>query len=269
MEGVSSVNALCEAAKAHGATRLALTDTNGLYGAIRFLQAARDARLAPILGAELVNGPHRAVILTKTPEGYANLCRLLSSRHGDASFNYIEAVCQYRAGLILITDDEHALTAWAHASPEDLYVELTPGPTMHQALAFSRRTGLPPVATSRARFVKPDDVAVHRLLRAIALNTTLSRLPPESCCASTHCHWLMPPALMEQQYPHVPAALENTLRIADACHTEWNFGKTIFPAFRRLPDTEAFALLREKTHQGAQQRYGSMQRTFERELSKN
>jgi error-prone DNA polymerase len=257
MEGVSSVNALCQAVKVQGAMRLALTDTNGLYGAIRFLQATRDSGLAPILGAELVSGTHRAVILTKSPDGYANLCRLLSSRHGDASFNCIEAIGRYRAGLILITDDEQALTAWAHASPEDLYVELTPGPMMHQALAFSRHTGLPPVATSRARFVKPDDAAVHRLLRAIALNTTLSRLPQEACCAPNH--WLMPPALMEQQYPHVPEALENTLRIADTCHTEWNFGNTIFPAFRRLPDTEAFALLREKTYRGAQQRYGGMQ----------
>ena len=268
MEGVSSVNALCQAAKAQGMTRLALTDTNGLYGAIRFLQAARDAGLAPVLGAELVSGTDRAVILAKSPDGYANLCRLLSSRHSDASFNFIEAVVRYRAGLILITDDEQALTAWAQTSIEDLYVELTSSPTMHQALAFSRRTGLPPVATSRARFVKPDEVAVHRLLRAIALDTTLSRLPPGACCAPTH--WLMPPSMLEQQFPHVPDAVENTLRIADACHTEWNFGNTIFPAFRRLSDEEAFALLKEKTFIGAQERYGrirpEIQARIEQEL---
>ena len=269
MEGVSSVNALCQAAKAQGMTRLALTDTNGLYGAIRFLQAARDAGLAPVLGAELVSGTDRAVILAKSPDGYANLCRLLSSRHSDASFNFIEAVGRYRAGLILITDDEQALTAWAQTSIEDLYVELTPSPMMHQALAFSRRTGLPPVATSRARFVKPDEIAVHRLLRAIALNTTLSRLPPGACCAPTH--WLMPPSMLEQQFPHVPDAVQNTLRIAEACHTEWNFGNTIFPAFRRLSDEEAFALLEEKTFIGAQERYGrirpEIQARIEQELA--
>ena len=110
-------------------------------------------------------------------------------------------------------------------------------------------------------------MAVHRLLRAIALNTTLSRLPREASCASTH--WLMPSALMEQQYPHVPAALENTLRIADACHTEWNFGNTIFPAFRRLPDTEAFALLQRKPIEARNSGTAASSRTFERELSKN
>lgn len=33
---------------------------------------------------------------------------------------------------------------------EDLFVELTPGAMMHQALAFSRAAELPPVATARA-----------------------------------------------------------------------------------------------------------------------
>ena len=260
MEGVSPLATLCEAVAAHGSTAMALTDTNGLYGVIRFLTIARDAGLAPLIGAELVSGARRTVILAKTPDGYANLSRLLSDRHGDPSFNLFDAVRRFRAGLILLTDDEAALLTWMQDSPEDLYVELTPGPTMHQALGVSRRTGLPPVATGRVRFVQPGGFTVHRLLRAIALNTTLSRLPPEACCVATH--WLMPPALMEKQYPHVPEALENTLRIADACHSEWNFGNTIFPAFRRLPDTEAFALLREKTYAGAQQRYGSVRQNI-------
>ena len=53
MEGVSSLTALCEAARAQGADTLALTDTNGLYGAIRFLEIAKETGLRPILGAEL------------------------------------------------------------------------------------------------------------------------------------------------------------------------------------------------------------------------
>ena len=56
MEGVSSLTALCEAARAQGADTLALTDTNGLYGAIRFLEIAKETGLRPILGAELRTG---------------------------------------------------------------------------------------------------------------------------------------------------------------------------------------------------------------------
>src|SRR5687767_10923657 len=83
MWGVATLEALCQAARAQGQTALALTDTNGLYGAIRFLEVARHEGLKPIIGAELVHGAHRAVLLAKTPIGYANLCRILSAYHGD------------------------------------------------------------------------------------------------------------------------------------------------------------------------------------------
>src|SRR4029077_8318023 len=138
MQGVPTLEALCQAVKAQGQDTLALTDTNGLYGAVRFLHVARETGLKPILGAELVHGDHRAVLLTKTPAGYANLCRVLSARHCDESFDFIGTVARSRAGLGILSDDRTALTAWRHDSAEDLYVELTPGPEMHEAVAALR-----------------------------------------------------------------------------------------------------------------------------------
>ena len=154
MQGVPSLEALCRTARAQGADTLALTDTNGLYGAIRFLDVARASGIKPILGAELTHRTQRAVLLAKTPAGYGNLCRILSARHDDA-FDFIKAVARYRAGLIILSDDQAALTAWHRQAPDNLFVELTPGPDMAEALAFSRRSGVPPVATTRARFVTP------------------------------------------------------------------------------------------------------------------
>jgi error-prone DNA polymerase len=264
MRGVSSIPALADTVRAQGGTTVALTDTNGLYGAIRFVEEARRAGLRPILGAELVTDHHRAVLLAKTPEGYANLCRVLSTRHCEPSFDFMRTVASHRAGLIVLTDDQPALQAWSQDSSQDLYVELTPGPAMHNALALSRRMHLPPVATNRAHFIRPDEFAIHRLLRTIALNTTLSRLPAEACCAPTH--WLMPPTAMRAQVPHVPEALDNTARIADSCHTDWSFRDTIFPAFRRLSNDEAFALLREKSYAGARRRYGTISPDIRRRL---
>jgi error-prone DNA polymerase len=269
MEGVSSLEAICAAARAQGVKTLALTDTNGLYGAIRFIKVAREFGLRPILGAELKKDSHRAVLLAKDVEGYANLCRILSARHCDDAFDFISAVAGHREGVVLLSDDTDALDAWRKDAPDDLYVELTPGPGMHEALGFSRRTGLPPVATNRVRFVHPEEFAVHRLLRAIALNCTLSRLSPAACCAPTH--WLAPPSAMARLSPHVPEALANTRRIAEVCRSEWNFTDTIFPAFRRLSDDKAFALLRAKTYAGAARRYGTrtpeISRRIEHELT--
>src|SRR5437868_7708327 len=173
MQGVPSLEALCQAVRIQGQDTLALTDTNGLYGAIRFLEVAREAGLKPILGAELVHEAHRAVLLAKTPGGYANLCRLLSARHGDATFEFIDSISQYRDGVVILSDDCAALEVWRHSSADDLYVELTPGPDMPELVAFSRRVSLPPVATTRAHFIHAADYPIHRLLRAIAENTTL------------------------------------------------------------------------------------------------
>src|SRR5207244_1222948 len=137
---------------------------------------------------------------------------------------------------------------WKKESPQDLYVELTPGTMMHEALAFSRRAGLPPVATNRVHFLHPHQFRLHRLLRAIALNTTLSRLPPQASCAPHH--WFAPGAALERYYPHVPHALANSVRIADACRTDWDFQNIIFPAFRQFTDEQAFLILRKKTFKG-------------------
>ncbi|MFB3146467.1 MAG: PHP domain-containing protein, partial [Nitrospirales bacterium] len=49
MEGVSSLEQLCHAAKQQEMDTLALTDTNGLYGAIRFIEVAKQYGIKPIL----------------------------------------------------------------------------------------------------------------------------------------------------------------------------------------------------------------------------
>ncbi|MEO7859904.1 MAG: PHP domain-containing protein [Nitrospirales bacterium] len=138
MQGVPTLEALCHAVREQGQDTLALTDTNGLYGAIRFLDVARESGLKPILGAELIHEDHRAVLLAKTPTGYANLCRVLSKRHCDASFDFIGTVARHREGLVILSDSLTALTAWSRDWVEDLYVELTPGPEMHEAVSISR-----------------------------------------------------------------------------------------------------------------------------------
>src|SRR6266705_1883616 len=72
------------AVKAHelGYQALALTDRNGLYGSMTFAQAAKPLGLQAITGAAvtLTDGAH-LILLAETPQGYANLCRLLTETH--------------------------------------------------------------------------------------------------------------------------------------------------------------------------------------------
>ena len=64
----------------------------------------------------------------------------------------------------------------AASGPRDLYAELVPGKERHAVLAAARRLGLPTVATNAVVMAHPEDWSLHRLLRAIHLNTTISAL---------------------------------------------------------------------------------------------
>ena len=266
MWGIHSPEALCHAARQMGMTALALTDRNGLYAIPRFLAAARDAGLAPIIGAEAVTAEHRAVLLARDQEGYSNLCRLLSDLNCRAGFDLVAALNTWRRGLVVLSDDRRLLSSLRRESDAGLFVELSPGHNLHRALVLARELQLPPVATSRALLLQPDDFLLHRVLRAIHLNTKLSRLAvADAACDSD---LLFPPSKMAEFYPHCPEALDNAGHVASLCKTDWDFSRTIFPAFRNLEADAAFHELERRAREGAVRRYGKIDGTVEARLAK-
>ena len=264
--GVRSLDDLCIAASAMGHSHLALTDRNGLYGVPHFLETARRQGLKPLLGAEAVHGDQRAVLIARNAEGYANLCRLLSDLHCRTDFNLAHSLNALRSGITVFSDRRDVLVPLRRQSAAHLYVELSPGHQMHQALSLSRELALPPVATTRAVLLENRDLEIHQVLRAIALNTKLCRLRPEDmACASDR---LLSAKDLADFYPHCPQALDNTLRIAESCRSDWDLSQTIFPAFRGLADADAFTVLEERARQGALWRYGQIDARTEARLHK-
>ena len=89
LDGASHPEALVAQAAALEMPALALTDHDAVYGAVRFLQAAREQGVRPILGAELtvadVSRPglhHHLTLLVENQAGWHNLCYLISrARH--------------------------------------------------------------------------------------------------------------------------------------------------------------------------------------------
>jgi error-prone DNA polymerase len=77
-DGGVSPEALIEAAAAMGYTHLGLTDTADFGGVVRFAWAAKEARIQPIIGAELIVDGHPAAFLARTPEGCHNLAALIT-----------------------------------------------------------------------------------------------------------------------------------------------------------------------------------------------
>ncbi len=282
MRGAASLEVLCLAARDRGMRALALTDVNGLYGAVRFFEIARAAGLRPILGAEVTAlDPRRtalgetATLLVRTREGYANLCRILTRRHRDPAFALAPTLAAGSEGLAVLAPSPALLEAVRAArGPDDLYLALGSSGTSRpsggglQRLQAARRLGIAPVAVNDVHLLDARDFDLHRLLRAIALNTTRDRVPPEELASPQA--WLKPPAEMERAYPHCPEAVAATARLAERCALEappW--GDLVFPRFSDLvagadasraaeARRDGFDLLKARCEEGARRRYGTI-----------
>ena len=97
LDGASHPEELAAEAVRLGLSAVALTDHDGLYGAVRFAEAARAFGLPTVFGAELTvtgagtrprpapvspipDGAH-LVVLARDPEGYARLSRGIAEAH--------------------------------------------------------------------------------------------------------------------------------------------------------------------------------------------
>ncbi|MBN2032889.1 MAG: DNA polymerase III subunit alpha [Deltaproteobacteria bacterium] len=256
--GMGTVENLCRCAKAQGMERLALTDTNGLYGLIYFIEAAKETGLLPIVGSEIVADGHRAVLLVRNQDGYVNLCRIISARQCHQDFDLIKALKEWREGLIVFSDDVTLLKALKKDSAEDLFVEMSPGYNMASSYAFSRQSGIPPLATNRVYLLGKDQFPLHRVLRAVALNTKLSRLTYDDACREHNV--LNTPQAMIDQFPHAPGAILNTMKAAQRCRADWDFNRIVFPCFERMSNQEAYDTLYRATLEGCRGRYGELTR---------
>ncbi|MBL0712447.1 MAG: PHP domain-containing protein, partial [Desulfosarcina sp.] len=114
MRGTASVQRICRAARRMGYDRLALTDTDNLYGLWPFLAACRREGITPIVGAE-VSEPQsrrRGICLVENARGYRNLCRLLTRRHLKPDFRLQTALPPLARGLTVLTPDPGLLKHW-------------------------------------------------------------------------------------------------------------------------------------------------------------
>ncbi len=82
LDGASAPAELAAAAAERGHAALALTDHDGLWGAMEHAHACRGVGVRPITGAELTlaDGSH-VTLLAQDSTGYSNLCRLITESH--------------------------------------------------------------------------------------------------------------------------------------------------------------------------------------------
>src|SRR5579872_3627083 len=140
---------------------LAITDSGGVYGAVRFLQACRKLGVKPIIGSALEVDGEELILIARNLRGYSNLCRLLSVAHRDQPKGEARAtlatVAEHRGDLFYLsaTDDERRMRELQealgvecvfselhhHQLPEDQWV-------LEGRAAMAKRCGAGIVATN-------------------------------------------------------------------------------------------------------------------------
>ncbi len=266
--GIPTIPLLVQRAKALGMTALALTDTNRMSGLIRFYTECKEHGIKPILGVELTDAHNlfepRLVLLAKNAEGYGDLCEIITRKNLTGSaFSYDACFAQMWDNLICITSCPRMLALLATTpNKKNLYAEIinisSKSRQQGRILAsLATNLAVPLVASNNAYFLDDNDFKTHKVLRAIGLTATVSRLTEEEYASPRS--YLRNGTDMHKLFPDHPQALINTVTIADACTVKLDLGHWIMPTVA-LPDNESPAsYLRHHAYKGLKTRYEGSQ----------
>src|SRR5256885_9838934 len=277
LEGAMEPKTIAERAAKLDFPAVALTDRNGLYGAMPFGDACVAKGVQPIIGAMLgvarppeIGGEMRIdwlVLLAKDEQGYANLCKLVSAAHCDRRLEQNPHVPFARLdglheGLIALTAGAEGALARLFADgqrdkaeaycdrlqalfPDRLYVEIIrrhdPVEEMAEEalieLVYAR--DLPLVATNPAAYADPSVHAAHDAMLCIANSAYVESADRVT---SSPDAWLKDGAAMAELFADLPEALANTAVVAQRCAVAAPKRKPILP---RLSDDEDEQLRRD------------------------
>ncbi len=288
LDGQASPEELVIAAKKAGMSALALTDHNGLYGAVEFYQRAIEHNIRPIIGAEISLAEDRLILLVKDATGYRNLCELISIgqlRGGHLNFDLSDNdLKKYHHGLIALSGGQKGLIfrhlknrqneqAWQRARflqalfGEDFYLEMQQFnaqdtlPNLRlRDLGAELKIGL--AATNDVHFISSSGWHLRRVLHAIGANTDIEKITT----AGSSEQYFKNAAQMAELFKLLPEALNNTARIARQCRFDFELGKPVFPSLP-LPEGESsFSWLYKKSFDGAVRRYHPLTKEVTRRL---
>ena len=240
LDGASQPEEIAAAAANLGYETLALTDHDGVYGSLEFAHAAKALGVRPITGAEvtLAGGAH-VTLLVETPQGYANLCRLLTAawahtrppgREHEAGKPALDQALleELGDGLVCLSGcarhglavrDPNAAARLAGAFPGRFYVELQRPFERGDA---RRNAALRELAeTLKVETVVTGDPHAHHrrrtllqdVLVAIRNSSSLESCEPER--RGNRESVLLAPAAMLERFPDDRDAVARTVELAD------------------------------------------------------
>ena len=296
LDGMSRIKDLPVRAKELGMKAIALTDHGVMYGAVDFYKECKKNDIKPIIGCEVYVAPrsrfekeagrdsgyNHLILLAKNKEGYQNLSKLVSLSFVEG-FYYkpridLEILEKYSKGLIclsaclagslsqaLIQDDmqkAEEIALWhKRVFKDDYYIEIQHNGLRQQIMInqkliqLARKLDIPLVATNDAHYLKKEDSYFHEVLLCIQTGKRMS--DEDRMRFETQEFYIKSPEEMADYFSEFPDAIENTVKIAEKCNYDFEFGVTKLPNYD-VPEEYATHLdyFKDLCYKGIKKRYG-------------
>ena len=296
LDGANRIKDIPVRAKELGMKSIAITDHGVMYGVIDFYKACKKEGIKPIIGCEVYVAPRsrfdkegqidkeysHLILLAKDNQGYKNLSKLVSIGFVDGYYYKpridLEVLEKYHEGLIALSaclagsvnqailagnmEKATSIAKWFQdVFQEDYYLELQNNGIREQVLVnqklveISKKLNIPLVATNDAHYLKKGDAYNHEILLCIQTGKKIS--DEDRMRFDTDELYIKSPEEMADYFSNIPEAIENTVKIADKCNVEFEFGHTILPNYdvpKEYPTH--FDYLKKLCDDGIKKRYG-------------
>lgn len=295
LDGANRIKDLPKRAKELGMDSIAITDHGAMYGVIDFYKACKNEGIKPIIGCEVyvanrtrfdkeagIDGNNHLILLAKNNEGYKNLTRLVSMGFTEG-FYYKpridkEILEKYHEGIVccsaclagevsqaILKDDidkAKEIALWfKNIFKEDYYLEIQNNGIPKQVLVnqkiiqIAHELDIPLVATNDAHYLRKEDAYNHEVLLCIQ---TGKKMNDETRMKfDTEELYVKSQEEMIEYFKNIPEAIENTVKIAQKCNVEFEFGHTILPNYDVPKEYKThYDYLKYLCCEGMKKRYG-------------
>jgi len=234
--------------------------------------------------AGLDTDSNHLILLAKNNVGYKNLMKIISIANLEGYYyrprTDMELLKTHHEGLICLsscvngfvsepllqnqeeTAKKRAQTLSEIFGKDNFYLEIQKHIDVkdqdalnEKLINLSQKLGIPLVATNDNHYVSPSDAQAQEILLCIQTQTTIDTKNRKLSMISSPDFYIKSQEEMTGLFIQTPAAIENTVKIADMCNIEITLGKWIMPVFD-VPNSKSPAeYIQEQVKEGLKKRY--------------